>query len=125
MRFAACALFILSLLCNSVTAENNISSLRAAAGKTNVIIIYISLQWIDRQMTDFILCCSSCAVAREGELSCRKWDCECAFKKQRGCCCGATELQEAEDQIFVRMMDLWTSMSQLGDHVLEVIGNGH
>ncbi|XP_072240057.1 cerebellin 18 [Leuresthes tenuis] len=62
------------------------------------------------------------AVAWEGELPCRKWDCECAFKHQRGCCCGAPELQEVEDQISVRMIDLWNSMSQLDDSILEVIG---
>ncbi|XP_075320398.1 cerebellin 18 [Odontesthes bonariensis] len=62
------------------------------------------------------------AVVWEGELPCRRWDCECAFKHQPGCCCGAPELQEVEDQIFVRMLDLWNSMSQLGDSILEVIG---
>lgn len=62
------------------------------------------------------------AVAWEGELPCRKWDCECAFKRQRGCCCAASELQEVEDQIFTRMMGLLTRMSQLGEGILEVIG---
>uniref|UniRef100_A0A3Q3XHW4 C1q domain-containing protein n=1 Tax=Mola mola TaxID=94237 RepID=A0A3Q3XHW4_MOLML len=27
-----------------------------------------------------------------GELPCGKWDCECAFKRQRGCCCAAAVL---------------------------------
>lgn len=62
------------------------------------------------------------AVAWEGELPCRKWDCECAFKRQRGCCCAASELHEVEDQIFTRMMGLLTRMSQLGEGILEVIG---
>lgn len=61
-------------------------------------------------------------VAWEGELPCTKWDCECAFKRQRGCCCATPELKEVEDQIFERVMDLSMSMSQLGDSVLEVIG---
>ncbi|XP_062281463.1 cerebellin-1-like [Scomber scombrus] len=61
-------------------------------------------------------------VAWEGELPCTKWDCECAFKRQRGCCCAGPELQEMEDQIFGRVMDLSMSVSQLGDHILEVTG---
>lgn len=61
-------------------------------------------------------------VAWKGELPCRKWDCECAFKRQRGCCCAANELQEVEDQIFMRIMDLLAGMSQLGEDVLEIIG---
>ncbi|XP_041790022.1 cerebellin 18 [Chelmon rostratus] len=92
MRVVACTLFALVLLWDSVRAENTISSLRAAA------------------------------VAWKGELPCTNWDCECAFKRQRGCCCAAGELREVEDQVFARVMDLLTSMSQLGDSILEVIG---
>ncbi|XP_040891209.1 cerebellin-1-like [Toxotes jaculatrix] len=92
MRAIVCTLFVLGLLWDSVRAENTISSLRAAA------------------------------EAWEGELPCGKWDCECAFKRQRGCCCANPELQEAEDQIFVRIMDLSMRMSQLGESILEVIG---
>ncbi|XP_070782200.1 cerebellin 18 [Enoplosus armatus] len=92
MRLIACTLFVLGLLWDNVRAENSIRSLRVAA------------------------------VAWEGDLPCRKWDCECAFKHQRGCCCATTELQEVEDQIFMRMMDLSTSMSLLGDSILEEIG---
>ncbi|XP_018520441.1 cerebellin-1-like [Lates calcarifer] len=92
MRATVCSLFVLGLLWDSVRAQDTISSLRAAA------------------------------VAWEGELPCEKWDCECAFKHQRGCCCANSELQEAEDQIFVRMMDISMRMSQLGESVLEVIG---
>lgn len=62
------------------------------------------------------------AVAWEEELPCRKWDCECAFKRQRGCCCGAPELRVVEDQILNRMTGLWTEVSRLSDGVLEVIG---
>nr|XP_046235023.1 cerebellin-1-like [Scatophagus argus] len=92
MRAIAFTLLILGLLRNNVRAGTSISSLRMAA------------------------------VQFERELTCRKWDCECAFKHQRGCCCAAPELQEMEDQIFARMMDLLTNMSQLGDGILEVIG---
>ncbi|XP_041640012.1 cerebellin-1-like [Cheilinus undulatus] len=58
----------------------------------------------------------------KGELPCRKWDCDCTFKRQRGCCCAATELKEVEDQIFQRVMDLSMNIFQLGDSILEVIG---
>ncbi|XP_070684551.1 complement C1q-like protein 4 [Pempheris klunzingeri] len=92
MRAITCTLFIFALLGDCVRAEVTISDLRKEA------------------------------VAWQEELPCRKWDCECAFKHQLGCCCAATELQDVEDQIFVRLMDLSTSMSQLGDSILEVIG---
>ncbi|XP_074539436.1 cerebellin-1-like [Halichoeres trimaculatus] len=92
MRAAACTLFTLSLVWVCVGADNTISSLRMEA------------------------------VSWEGELPCRKWDCECTFKVHRGCCCAATELQEVEDQIFHRVMDLSKRVFQLGDSILEVIG---
>uniref|UniRef100_A0A3P8S0A8 Cerebellin 18 n=1 Tax=Amphiprion percula TaxID=161767 RepID=A0A3P8S0A8_AMPPE len=65
---------------------------------------------------------SSFVVAWEGELPCRKWDCECAFSRLRSCCCGAMELFEVEDEIFMRMMDLSKRLFQLGESILEVIG---
>ncbi|XP_059199780.1 complement C1q-like protein 2 [Centropristis striata] len=92
MRAVAFTLLVFGLLWDSVRAENTISSLREAA------------------------------VAWEGELPCGKWDCDCAFNHQRGCCCATTELQQAEDQIYTRMMDLSVSMSQLGDSLLELLG---
>ncbi|KAF0037610.1 hypothetical protein F2P81_010484 [Scophthalmus maximus] len=92
MRAVVYSLFVLGLLWDSVRAENTIGGLKVAA------------------------------AAWAGELPCRKWDCECTFKRQRSCCCANQELQEAEDQIFVRMMDLSLRVSQLGDSVLEVIG---
>ncbi|KAM7419012.1 hypothetical protein PAMA_016229 [Pampus argenteus] len=92
MRALLCTLLVLGLLWDSVRAQNTISSLRAAA------------------------------VALEGELPCTKWDCECVFKRQRGCCCASHELQVIEDQIFLRVMDLSTGVSQLGKSILEVIG---
>lgn len=55
-------------------------------------------------------------------MPCTKWDCECAFKRQRGCCCAFHELQEAEDQMFMRMIDLSKRTWQLGDRILEVLG---
>ncbi|XP_037619978.1 complement C1q-like protein 4 [Sebastes umbrosus] len=92
MRAIACTLFVLGLLWDSVRAEDTISSLRVAA------------------------------AAWEGELTCGGWDCECTFKRQRGCCCATLELQKVEDQIYTRVMDLSTRISQLGDSLLEVIG---
>ncbi|CAJ1052712.1 complement C1q-like protein 4 [Xyrichtys novacula] len=91
MRAVACVLFILSLVWDSVRADNSISSLKMAAAS-----------W-------------------EGELPCKEWNCECAFK-QRGCCCAATDLQEVEDQIFHKVMDLSRRVFQLGDTILEVLG---
>ncbi|KAM3624025.1 uncharacterized protein V6R79_018195 [Siganus canaliculatus] len=92
MRATACTVFILGLLWISVKAETTISSLREAA------------------------------AAWQKELPCGTWDCECAFKRQRSCCCAAPELHEVEDQTFARVMDLSTSLFQLGEGILEVLG---
>ncbi|XP_068178458.1 cerebellin-1-like [Antennarius striatus] len=87
-----CTVFVLGLLWDSMRAENIISSLRVAA------------------------------EAWEGELPCGKWDCECAFKKKRGCCCATTELQKAEDEIFTRLTGLLTNLNELSDGILEALG---
>lgn len=77
--------------------------------------------WFQDRWRSFPFLPSSFLVAWQGELPCRKWDCECAFK-QRGCCCATSELQEAEDQLFVRVMDMSTRLSQLSDSIREVVG---
>uniref|UniRef100_A0A672ISX5 Complement C1q-like protein 2 n=2 Tax=Salarias fasciatus TaxID=181472 RepID=A0A672ISX5_SALFA len=92
MRAFACAFFVLGLLRHSAKADSTINSLREAA-----------VRW-------------------DGELPCTNWDCECAFKHQRGCCCGAPDLVAVEDQIFIRMMDLSKRLTQLGDSALRVTG---
>uniref|UniRef100_A0A673ZYQ1 Cerebellin 18 n=1 Tax=Salmo trutta TaxID=8032 RepID=A0A673ZYQ1_SALTR len=43
------------------------------------------------------------AVGWTGALPCGKWDCECAFKSQPGCCCVANEMSMLEDHTFTRM----------------------
>lgn len=78
---------------------------------------------VEKAAKGFHLLPLTSAVAWRGELPCRKWDCECAFEHQRGCCCAAPELQEVEDQVFSRMMDLLTGLSQLGEDAVEVIGS--
>ncbi|XP_042340444.1 complement C1q-like protein 2 [Plectropomus leopardus] len=115
MRAITCTLLILSLLCDSVNTEVTINSLRAAAETKKQ-------QLIPRLIRLFSFHSSTSAEAWEGELPCGKWDCECAVKHLRGCCCAARELQEVEDQIFVRVMDLLTRVSQLGHSLIDVIG---
>uniref|UniRef100_A0A8C4HCK0 C1q domain-containing protein n=1 Tax=Dicentrarchus labrax TaxID=13489 RepID=A0A8C4HCK0_DICLA len=88
---------------------------------TTCSLFILGLLW-DSVRAENTLSSLRATAAWEGELPCRKWDCECAFKRQRGCCCAAPELQEVEDQIFVRVMNLLTDMSQLDDSILEVIG---
>ncbi|XP_033481102.1 cerebellin-1-like isoform X1 [Epinephelus lanceolatus] len=92
MRAVACTLLVLGLLCDNVSGEVTINSLRVAA------------------------------EAWDGELPCRTWDCECVFKHQRGCCCASRELQEVKDQMLVRVMDLSRSVAQLGGSLLEFLG---
>uniref|UniRef100_A0A8C4XC18 Cerebellin 18 n=1 Tax=Erpetoichthys calabaricus TaxID=27687 RepID=A0A8C4XC18_ERPCA len=39
----------------------------------------------------------TCPVTQEGQLPCGGWDCNCAFQKKTGCCCGANQLSHLED----------------------------
>ncbi|KAJ7990214.1 hypothetical protein DPEC_G00297990 [Dallia pectoralis] len=63
------------------------------------------------------------AVAWTGVLPCGKWDCDCAFQRQRGCCCVANQVSALEDSTFARMVDIWGQLAQFSDGVLEVTGN--
>ncbi|CAB1348709.1 unnamed protein product [Coregonus sp. 'balchen'] len=63
------------------------------------------------------------AVAWTGVLPCGKWDCECAFKSQQGCCCVANEMSTLEDQTFMRMVDMWEQLIRLDNDIEEVTGN--
>ncbi|XP_067113251.1 cerebellin-1-like [Osmerus mordax] len=53
----------------------------------------------------------------EGVLPCGSWDCECAFTRQRGCCCASGQFHKLEELVFQRMTDLWSGLSRLNDHV--------
>uniref|UniRef100_A0A673CGN7 Cerebellin 18 n=1 Tax=Sphaeramia orbicularis TaxID=375764 RepID=A0A673CGN7_9TELE len=59
----------------------------------------------------------------KGVLPCGKWDCECAFRHQKGCCCAGLDLHELEVKMFRKMMTLVSTVSQLGDSIYDVIGS--
>ena len=61
-------------------------------------------------------------VNHQGELKCGNWDCDCIFKGHRGCCCGANELYQLEDNSFKRVTNLWTNLFELNSRVTEVTG---
>ncbi|XP_035009808.1 cerebellin 18 [Hippoglossus stenolepis] len=63
------------------------------------------------------------ALKYQGELECGNWDCDCIFKQERSCCCGANDLYQLEDNSFKRMMNLWENLSELNSRVKEVTGN--
>ncbi|XP_070983540.1 cerebellin 18 [Oncorhynchus clarkii lewisi] len=63
------------------------------------------------------------AVGWTGVLPCGKWDCECAFNSQRGCCCVANEMSMLEDHTFMRMVDMWEQLTRLDNDIKEVTGN--
>ncbi|XP_056612796.1 cerebellin 18 [Triplophysa dalaica] len=60
------------------------------------------------------------AVSREGRLPCGGWDCECAFRRQQGCCCAAKPLFDLEEATFMRMVGLWDGLSHLNNQIQEV-----
>ncbi|XP_062275616.1 cerebellin 18 [Scomber scombrus] len=57
------------------------------------------------------------ALRWKGPLTCDKWDCNCSFTRQRGCCCAAQEMYQAEEDTFVRMTYLWHDISTLNDNI--------
>ncbi|XP_041919905.1 cerebellin 18 [Alosa sapidissima] len=62
------------------------------------------------------------AVSWTGELPCGNWDCECAFKRQRGCCCVAGSVFQLEEDMFGRMVGLWQGLSTLNSKLGELTG---
>ncbi|XP_026234363.1 complement C1q tumor necrosis factor-related protein 3 [Anabas testudineus] len=75
------------LLCGPADAQSTIDTLKVA-----------SLQWI-------------------GSMTCEPWDCNCTFNQQRGCCCGANDLYQVEDDTLQRIKILWQEISTLNSRV--------
>lgn len=61
-------------------------------------------------------------VKWQGALTCEKWDCNCTFTRQRGCCCAANDMFHVEEETFTRIHNLWHSISSLNDQVHELTG---
>ncbi|XP_077053507.1 cerebellin 18 [Siphateles boraxobius] len=59
------------------------------------------------------------AVSWTGTLPCGGWDCECAFRRQQGCCCIANSLFELEEATFIRLVGLWEGLSHLNSQIEE------
>ncbi|KAL6116454.1 uncharacterized protein ACO6RY_01070 [Pungitius sinensis] len=57
------------------------------------------------------------AAAWQGSLPCAKWDCDCAFHKQPGCCCAADGMFQLEEDSFLRIKDLMRDVMSLGKKV--------
>ncbi|XP_074497445.1 cerebellin 18 [Sebastes fasciatus] len=60
------------------------------------------------------------ALKWEGPLECTKWDCNCTFYRQRGCCCAANEMFDLEEQTFTRISELWMNIAKLKYRVHEL-----
>ncbi|XP_016332343.1 complement C1q-like protein 4 [Sinocyclocheilus anshuiensis] len=60
------------------------------------------------------------AVSYSGSLPCGGWDCECAFGRQKSCCCIAQPLFELEEATFTRMVGLWEGLSHLNSQIEEL-----
>uniref|UniRef100_A0A665V510 Cerebellin 18 n=1 Tax=Echeneis naucrates TaxID=173247 RepID=A0A665V510_ECHNA len=56
-------------------------------------------------------------VQMKEPLTCYKWDCNCTFNRQRGCCCGANDLYKLEDETFMRIKYLWHDISAMSGKV--------
>ncbi|CAG6006638.1 cerebellin 18 [Menidia menidia] len=57
------------------------------------------------------------ALQWEGPLTCDKWDCNCTFNRQRGCCCAANEMYQIEEETFTRLKYLWSNIMTLNEKV--------
>ncbi|XP_068567665.1 cerebellin 18 [Cebidichthys violaceus] len=55
------------------------------------------------------------ALQWEGERKwpCVKWDCNCAFQHQRGCCCAADRMFKLEEDVYGRVKYLWHDIISL------------
>ncbi|XP_063062062.1 cerebellin 18 [Engraulis encrasicolus] len=62
------------------------------------------------------------AVSYMGELPCGDWDCECAFKRQRGCCCVADDAMKLEDNTIERLVQIYMGIDDLANQVKEFTG---
>lgn len=60
------------------------------------------------------------ALGLGDKLTCTSWDCNCTFRKDRGCCCGANEMFANEDAMFERMKHLYEGISVLEKQVQEL-----
>lgn len=56
-------------------------------------------------------------------LTCDKWDCNCTFNRQRGCCCAAGDMHQLEEETYTRMKSLWHDISALKSQVMEHSGD--
>lgn len=57
-------------------------------------------------------------------LTCDRWDCDCTFTRQRGCCCAANDMYALEEETFASLKALWNDVSELGGRVLRHSGDG-
>ncbi|XP_054455426.1 cerebellin 18 [Anoplopoma fimbria] len=57
------------------------------------------------------------ALQLKEPLQCNKWDCNCAFQHQRGCCCAANQMFQLEESIYERMKHLWDGIISLKNKV--------
>ncbi|KAM8904238.1 cerebellin 18 isoform 1-T2 [Spinachia spinachia] len=63
------------------------------------------------------------ATAWQGPLPCGEWDCDCAFRKQPGCCCAADGMFTLEEDSFHRIEYLMRDVMSLGKKVQELTGH--
>ncbi|XP_056140069.1 cerebellin 18 [Lampris incognitus] len=63
------------------------------------------------------------ALSLDSPLPCHNYNCDCAYKHQRGCCCVANQVNALEEATFVRMVGLWEQLSRLQDDVAELTDN--
>uniref|UniRef100_A0A3Q2PQ20 Cerebellin 18 n=1 Tax=Fundulus heteroclitus TaxID=8078 RepID=A0A3Q2PQ20_FUNHE len=57
------------------------------------------------------------ALQWDGSATCSKWDCDCPFSRQRGCCCAASEMYQVEEESFKRIKSLWEKTTSLSSRV--------
>lgn len=131
MKIAAVAVLgLLGALCPCLRAQTRspLNIVQQAAGE--LLLMYIALSicfyfclWINE--TWLLVLLFSHTANWTGTLPCGGWDCDCAFRKPKGCCCVSAPLFQLEEATFMRMMDLWKDLHSLNNQIKEITGNTH
>ncbi|XP_068174398.1 cerebellin 18 [Antennarius striatus] len=60
------------------------------------------------------------AISYNGDLTCQKWDCKCAFERERSCCCAVGDMTTLENQTYMKMKYLMRDIKKLSTGVQQL-----
>uniref|UniRef100_A0A8C6U430 C1q domain-containing protein n=1 Tax=Neogobius melanostomus TaxID=47308 RepID=A0A8C6U430_9GOBI len=67
---------------------------------------YLFLFFLSPQQCIILPCLSLHSVSMEGYVKCEKFNCDCTFNREIGCCSGANDMFNMEDEVSERMKAL-------------------